>query len=187
MSKPRTFLAFIAALLCGSSLGAQQDTLPSKGRSYVSFEPVNTVTVKTGHPSPVEFTFHIQSGFHINSSQPTTPELIPTQLRFSLPGDLVIGRMQYPAGKLTSFPFDPSQKLSVYSNDLIIKALVSTPSNASAGMHTVHGELRYQACDDNACYPPKKLPIEFNVNITKAGSSRHGTRAHGNKQSPHIH
>ena len=98
----------------------------------------------------------------------------------------MIGRMQYPAGQLTSFPFDPSQKLSVYSGDLTVKALVSTPVNASAGMHTVHGELRYQACDNNACYPPKKLPIEFNVNITKASSS-HGTHAHGNKQSPHIH
>jgi len=167
----RTLLSVtaIAFLLCASS--AQQDGLQAKGRSFVSFEPLETVVVKTNKPAPVAFTFHVQEGYHINSNQPTDPELIPTQLHFSLPGDLAIGKVQYPAGTLTSFPFDPNQKLSVYSGDLVINALVMTPSNASTGTHTVHGELKYQACDNNACYPPKKLPIEFNVQITKANAT----------------
>lgn len=156
----------VAVLLCASS--AQQEGLPK--RSFVSFEPLDTVTVMGKKPAPVEFTFHIQDGYHINSNQPANPELIPTQLHFSLPGDLAIGKVEYPAGTLTAFPFDPTQKLSVYSGNLVIKALVMAPANSPAGTHTVHGELRYQACDNNACYPPKKLPIEFNVTIAKGST-----------------
>ena len=171
MRKALLSIAAIAVLLCASS--AQQESVPTKGRSFVSFEPLDSVVVRSNKPAPVAFTFHIQEGYHINSNQPATPELIPTQLHFSLPGDLAIGKVQYPAGTMTSFPFDPNQKLSVYSGDLVIKALVMTPSNSPTGTHTVHGELRYQACDNNACYPPKKLPIEFNVKITRGGGTTH--------------
>lgn len=164
------------------ALWAQQESITPKP-SFVSFTPPATIIVKGKQPAPVEFTFHIQQGYHINSNQPSTPELIPTQLRFSLPGDLVIGKVQYPTGQLTSFPFDPNEKLSVYSGDFIIKALVLAQADASHGAHTVHGELRYQACDNNACYPPKKLPIDFEVKITAGTDAK---RTHGNKQSPHI-
>jgi hypothetical protein len=166
-------------------LWAQQESASPKGRSFVTFEPIATVIVKGKQPAPVEFTFHVQNGYHINSNQPSSEELIPTQLHFSLPGDLVIGRVQYPAGKMTSFPFDPTQKLSVYSGDVTIKALVLAQSDASLGAHTVHAELRYQACDNNSCYPPKKLPIEFDVKIASAavaGKKHKGTNA----QSPNI-
>jgi hypothetical protein len=29
--------------------------------------------------------------------------------------------------------------------------------------------LRYQACTDHACYPPKKLPVGFDVKVLAAG------------------
>jgi hypothetical protein len=132
----------------------------------------------------VTFVFHVEKGYHINSNKPLTEELIPTQLHFMLPGEIVIGKVGYPAGVLTSFPFDPTQKLSVYSGDVVIHAVVIAPQEAQAGPLTVHGELRYQACDNNACYPPKKLPITFNV---KVGASSARKKAHGNRQSPHIH
>jgi hypothetical protein len=37
---------------------------------------------------------------------------------------------------------------------------VKLPVVAEAGIHTVDGTLRYQACDHAACYPPKSLPIQ---------------------------
>lgn len=156
---------------------------PTQGRSYVEFSPLDTVAVSSGHTTPVEFTFHIKTGYHINSSKPLTEELIPTSIGFTPPPDLVIAKVQYPAGELTSFPFDPTQKLSVYSGDMVIKAAIIPQSNAAPGTYTVHGELKYQACDNNACYPPKKLPVQFDVKVAKA-TVKH---ARGNKQSPNIH
>ena len=84
-----------------------------------------------------------------------------------------------------SFPFDPSTKLSVYSGDLAIKGVVLAPGQASAGTYTIHGELKYQACDNNACYPPKKLPFTFDVKVGSRGKSVPKARA--TRTSPHIH
>ena len=140
-----------------------QDIPP--GRTFVTFVSASNAAVSPGRSAPVQFTFHVQDPYHVNSSQPLAEELIPTQLHFSLPGEIAIGRMQYPAGKLMSFPFDPNTKLSVYSGDFVIRGLVMAPLKAATGTYTIHGELKYQACDNNSCYPPKKLPFTFNVRV----------------------
>ena len=64
-----------------------------------------------------------------------------------------------------SFAFDPNQKLSVYSGDFSVKAVVVAPPSANTGSYTVHADLKYQACDNNACYPPKTVPLAFDVKV----------------------
>src|SRR5262245_40451986 len=150
----------------------------------VTAAPVGDLKVKMGQSVPVQFTFHVQPGFHINSNQPTEAELIPTRLTFSLPEDLVIAKLKYPPGAIISLAFDPKTKLSVYSGDVVIRGVLMPQPKAAAGNYTVHSELKYQACDDSACYPPKRLQLAFNVKILSASS---GGRARPNAQSPHIH
>ena len=157
----------------------------SPSRSYVDFEQPNTVAVTAGKSFPLQFTFHIKPGYHINSSKPLAPELIPTSLGFTPPADLVIAKVQYPAGQLTSFPFDPTEKLSVYSGDVVIKAILIPQPKAAPGTYTVHGEFKYQACDNNACYPPKKLPVEFNVEVSKNGKNTKGRTTIGSPERAH--
>src|ERR1700756_4410982 len=173
MKLQRLFLGLSIGLLSVALCFAQDNPAP-QGRVFVNFVSASNVVVSPGHSTPVQFTFHVKDPYHINSSQPTAEELIPTQLHFSLPGELAVGRMTYPAGKLMSFPFDPSTKLSVYSGDFIIRGMVVAPTKAAQGIYTVHGELRYQACDNNACYPPKKLPFTFDVKIGPPGKTRRG-------------
>ncbi len=151
----------------------------------VTAAPISPVTVRIGSRAPMQITLHIQPGFHINSSQPLTPELIPTQVRFTPPEDLVIGKIQYPPGVLITLPFDPATKLSVYSGDVTVKAVVFPAPKAGTGTITVHGDVKYQACDNNACYPPKRLPIAFNVKILSGGSKV--PKARPTRTSPHIH
>lgn len=182
MFKSRLLAALIALfILLAPGTGQQVST---QGRSYVDFQPLDTVDVKQGKTVPVQFTFHIKTGYHINSSKPLTPELIPTSLGFTPPPDIVIAKVQYPAGQLTSFPFDPTEKLSVYSGDLIVKAVIITQPKAPFGTYTVHGEFKYQACDNNSCYPPKKLPVQFDLKVAKTASTN---RPRPNRQSPNIH
>ena len=178
----RKALLLIPACLFCLALTAQEGNVSKSRRSFVTVDPLRMVMAKPGQNTPVEFTIHIQPGYHINSNRPSTPELIPTQLGFSPPMDLIVAKVQYPAGQLTSFPFSPEEKLSVYSGDIKIKAVLMAQRNAGSGNYTVHGELKYQACDNNSCYPPKKVPVQFDVNVAKAAGKRRG-----NAQSPHIH
>src|SRR5215470_12627199 len=96
----------------------------AQAEDRVTVDPINPVTVRKGSSSPVQITLHVQPGFHINSNKPLTEELIPTQLHVSPPEDLVVAKVQYPAGVLMSFPFDPATKLSVYSGEVSVKAVV---------------------------------------------------------------
>jgi hypothetical protein len=176
----RMLLGLVLVLSAGVARPQEGDAA-----AKVTADAVDPVTVRIGHSVPVQFTFHVKQGFHINSHQPSAPELIPTQLMFYLPEDLVMAKMEYPAGKLTSFPFDPNTKLSVYSGDVVIRGIALASSKSAAGRYTVHAELKYQACDNNACYPPKKLPLAFDVKITEGATT--SRRARPNAQSPHIH
>jgi len=183
--KSYRLIFFLLSGLCSGQLLTAQETPAPQGRTFVTALPTSTVVVSPGGHTPVQFTFRVQSPYHINSNQPTSEELIPTQLHFSLPGEVAIGKMQYPAGKLMSFPFDPNVKLSVYSGDIVIRGVVVAPTQASTGTYTIHGELKYQACDNNSCYPPKKLPFTFNVKVgTRSAAVR---KARPTATSPHIH
>jgi hypothetical protein len=172
------------ALFNGPPALAQENPAP-QGRTFVNFVSASNVVVSPRHSTPVQFTFHVVDPYHVNSSQPLAEELIPTQLHFSLPAEVAIGKLQYPAGKLMSFPFDPSTKLSVYSGDFVVRGIVIAPGQASTGTYTIHGELKYQACDNNACYPPKKLPFTFNVKVGSGGKAI--PKARPTRTSPHIH
>jgi hypothetical protein len=179
-----TWLPLIPVLLSGVVCVAQESAAPP-ARVFVNFVSASSVVVSPGHSAPVRFNFHVQDPYHINSSHPLAEELIATQLHFSLPGEVALGKMQYPTGKLMSFPFDPNTKLSVYSGDFVISGVVVAPTQASTGTYTIHGELRYQACDNNACYPPKKLPFTFNVKVGARGKA--APKARPTATSPHIH
>jgi hypothetical protein len=110
--------------------------------------------------------------------------LIPTTLHLDPPTDLSLGNIQYPAGEQLSFAFSPDEKLSVYTGNFTVTATARTVGSIRTGNYRVHGELRYQACDDHACYPPRSAPVAFDVHVAPPPS----TRSHGNPaQSPNVH
>ena len=151
-------------------------------RVYVSFEGASPATISPGKPADVELHFKVKEGFHVNSNQPKSELLIPTTLKLEPPTDLAAGSIVYPPGKDLSFPFDPSEKLNVYSEDFTVTAKMSAAKTASTGNFTVHGQLRYQACSDNACFPPKNIPVQFDVQVVNQPKRAHGTTP----QSPHV-
>jgi hypothetical protein len=88
---------------------------------------------------------------------PKSELLLPTVLELSAADGVKAGVLVYPPGKVFTFDFDPTEKLDVYEGDFTVKL----PVVARAGDHTLAGTLKYQACDDRACYPPKTLPVQI--------------------------
>lgn len=169
------------AILVFSLLAFAADE-PQQSHVYVTFEgTAEKPTITPGKPTEVELRFRVKEGFHVNSNQPKSELLIPTVLKLDVPSDLAAGTITYPPGKDLSFPFDPSEKLNVYSDDFTVKATLSAVKTASGGNFTVHGQLHYQACSDNACFPPKNVPVQFDVHVASAQTGHGGTA-----QSPHI-
>jgi hypothetical protein len=168
--------AIVAATLT-ATLALAQAAGPS-----VQMAPAGVTPVVRGEPSSVELNFRVKQGFHINSNHPNSAYLIPTVLKLDVPTDIAVGKVDYPAGRNLSFPFAPGEKLNVYSGDFAVQVTVHPLHTAVPGKYNVRGQLRYQACDDRACYPPRNLPVHFEVQVKKAAP-----RARPNRQSPHIH
>jgi hypothetical protein len=170
-------LIFILALLAGMA-SAEEGKAPR-----VSFAPVPLVTAQRAAQTMVNLNFRVASGFHINSNTPKSEFLIPTSLKMDLPTDIILGKIGYPAGKDLTFPFSPDDKLNVYSGDFTIAVAVHPLHAVSPGKYVMHGVLRYQACDNAQCFPPKALPVSFDVKVVKEPPTHHANPA----QSPHVH
>ena len=140
------------------------------------------VAVTRGRSNPVNLRFRVGSGFHVNSNHPKSEFLIPTALKLSAPTDIVIGRVSYPAGAEMSFAFAPDDKLSVYTGEFPVVVEVRPLAEVVPAKYMIRGELKYQACDNAACYPPKKLPVQFEIQVVKAPPPHRKNPG----QSPHI-
>lgn len=175
-------LAILLLVFCGAAAAQDLKGLPG----HVSFlGPAAPVSVAKGKPTPVTLQFRVASGFHINSNKPTSALLVPTVLSLTPPTDIVIGKITFPAGENMSFEFAPSETLNVYTGKFAIKALVTAAKTATPGKYSVHAALKYQACDNRACYPPKSVPADFDITVQKSKSSGTGVVRRG--QSPNIH
>ena len=159
-----------ALLLALPALPAQN--LPDAKTPLVSLAPVSPVSVAAGSSARIEFTFRVNPGLHINSARPNSDLQIPTALKLSPPAGVAVAKLTYPPGQDLTLAFAPDIKLSVYSGQFAVKGTVSAQRTAAPGPVTVRGELYYQACDDRECYPPRSLPIEFQVQVVKAAKRR---------------
>ena len=149
----------------------------------VVIAPVPLVTAPRAAQTMVNLDFRVPHGFHINSNTPKSEFLIPTSLKMDLPTDIILGKIAYPAGEDLSFPFSPDEKLNVYTGDFRVVLAVHPLLSVTPGKYIMHGVLRYQACDNSACYPPKTVRVEFNVKVVKEPPQHHANPA----QSPHVH
>jgi len=160
----KNLYATAMVLVLGAVVAHGQIFSSAQSRSTLKTDPVaflypENVTVPAGKPSAVELHFRVAQGLHINSHTPSDDYLIPTT--FSIP-DGAGARLEaasYPAGSIISLPIDPKTKLSVYTGEFAITARIV----AAAGNRTVQAKLRYQACDQNQCLPPKTITVPIQV------------------------
>lgn len=151
-------IAIAAALTLASALAIAQSPLfsatpRSNVKPTVVFLYPEQVTIPAGKSTTINLHFRVAPGLHINSHTPTERELIPTT--FSIPAGSGVRLVSavYPPGTDFTLSLDPTTKLSVYSGEFTIKAHIV----AVSGDHLVEATLRYQACDNNACMPPKTI------------------------------
>ncbi len=115
--------------------------------------------VKAGEPQGVELRFRVEDGFHINSHTPKDELLIPTEIRFNTGSVVKVVSQDYPKGSLFRLPVGAGETVDVYQGEFRVKVNVVAPKGSS----TLVGVLKYQACDNAVCYPPKTLPVVLAV------------------------
>lgn len=99
----------------------------------------------------------IPEGLHVNSNKPNSEYAIPTTVRIWGDG-LSVGPIKYPAGTNRKFQFSEID-LNVYEGVISIPFSVTVPRRFRGKSLSVKAFIRYQACTDEICYPPRNKEI----------------------------
>ncbi|MDQ3818435.1 MAG: protein-disulfide reductase DsbD N-terminal domain-containing protein, partial [Acidobacteriota bacterium] len=75
------------------------------------------------------------------------------------------GKPVYPAGVSRQFAFSKEGPLSVYEGETTIKLPLTAAGNAKKGAQTLKGHLRIQACNEEACFPPRTIETPISVTV----------------------
>jgi hypothetical protein len=102
----------------------------------------------------------VDPGFHVNSDTPSDPSLIPLKLTWKATGALEPGQVVYPKASIEKYAFAP-EGLSVFTGNFDLVANFKIAATAPAGPGMAEGQLRYQACNSNTCFPPKTVPVKI--------------------------
>ncbi|HLI85887.1 MAG TPA: protein-disulfide reductase DsbD domain-containing protein [Bryobacteraceae bacterium] len=139
------------ALLCLPCLLAQ-------GSGYLTVGEASKVTGKRNASVQSKIPMTVVPGFHVNSNKPAEEYLIPLKLTWTSPGALQPGEIVYPKPTLEKYEF-AEKPLSVYTGSFDLIANFKVAANAPAGPGAATGKLRYQACNNRACFAPKTVDV----------------------------
>ena len=153
-------LLAMPALLCRPA--ASQTSLNSLS-SVVSIGAPEKLVAKRNSTQNLDITLNIRSGYHVNSHTPADEYLIPLRLTFT-PGVLEVTDVTYPQPKMERFAFS-NKPVSVFDGAVKTTSKVKVPATIPAGTTHLMGKLRYQACNDRMCLPPRTLEIKVPVEI----------------------
>jgi len=123
-----------------------------------------TVEIKAGGSAEASIKLTIASGYHINANPPSFSYLKATELIVEPSEGITPGKPVYPSSVTRKFGFS-EDPLAVYEGETEIKVPLSATGNAQKGAQTLKGKLRIQACDEEACYPPRTIETSISVTI----------------------
>ncbi len=164
--RPWMVLAVGFLLVGPGSCGAWAQVQNPGARAATLLPPDAPLMATPGRSLVVPLQVEVAAGFHINADKPTFDYLIPTRLEWTST-EFKLLRVEYPKPEKRTFSFSPDAPLDVYQGTVRIQSRFQAPRQAAAGKLPLRGKLRYQACDDKACYPPVTLPVEVPVEIKK--------------------
>ena len=143
----------------------QAETAPKTSRpnpkEAVKLASLNAAQIKAGAAGQIELKINVVEPFHVNSNPPSEPNFIPLEIKFADTAGVTVGKPVYPQGAPKKFEFS-DKPLSVYTGEVTIKLPV-TIAKTAAGLQTLNGELKFQPCDDEVCYPPQTVVVALPV------------------------
>ena len=150
-----------AVLILGLASGALWAQGFSGGLRAATILPGPAVKLEPGKTAEVSVSIQIRPKYHINSNTPADEYLIPTKLTWESSG-LRLTKTEYPEPETVKYSFS-DKPLSVYSNKIVIVSHFAVPEKAPASLTELKGKLRYQACNNRACLPPKTADVTVRV------------------------
>ncbi len=105
----------------------------------------------------------IPGGLHVNSNRPNSEYAVATVVRASAPG-VKIGPVSYPRGRNRKFSFSENT-INVYEGRTSFGFNITVPTTFRGNRVSVRVAVKYQACTDEVCYPPKTKEVTLTARV----------------------
>jgi len=120
--------------------------------------------VKQGRTAQARVTMEIPSGLHVQSSKPLDKFLVATKLDVETPAGMRVGAISYPRALMRKLKFSKAT-VAVYEGSATIRFAVVVPTNYGGGSGEIKGKLRFQACNDDSCFPPVTREVKMWLDV----------------------
>ncbi|CAN5362260.1 hypothetical protein BH20ACI1_BH20ACI1_01470 [soil metagenome] len=120
-------------------------------------------TIKRGSAAKATVVMNIPNGLHVNSNRPGSEYAIPTVVKAGADGAKV-GSVMYPQGKNRKLAFS-EETINVYEGRAVFTFNVAVPAKFRGSVVKIPVTVRYQACTDEVCYPPKNKEITLTARV----------------------
>ncbi len=159
--------------LIGVALAAAAAALPAHAQLGIRVDTKWTLesdAVHAGGELKIALEVELQEHFHVHSDKPLDEFLIPTRLQIEPTAGFSVGEIVYPKPILIDAGFS-DEKLAVFEEKFALGARIVVDASVAPGEYTVPASLRYQACDDEKCLPPKTIQVPLTLKVVAAGAS----------------
>jgi len=99
----------------------------------------------------------IAPGWHVNAHTPRDEFLVPTTLEVEPPPGQKAAEVSWPEPVERTLAISPGKALLLYEGRVRLSAGLS--GTAASGAPPLRARLRFQACNDSTCLPPKTLEL----------------------------
>jgi Disulphide bond corrector protein DsbC len=120
-------------------------------------------TIPRGGSARGTIVLSVPGGLHVNSNRPGNEYQIPTTVRLTAVGAKA-GAVSYPRGKNRKFGFSDGA-INVYDGSTAFNFNVTVPKTFKGNVVRVRAVVKYQACTDEVCYPPKSKEITLTARV----------------------
>jgi len=120
--------------------------------------------IKKGRIARATVVMDIPAGLHVQSNKPLDKFLVATKLDVETPSGMAVGPVSYPRALMKKLKFSKGM-VAVYEGKSLVRFNVTVPANYSGGSGEVKGKLRFQACNDESCFPPVTREVKMWLNV----------------------
>ena len=152
-------LVLTLAVVGGTALEAQS----SRPQAVVT-PVVDTARLTPGAEVRLSLKVKLPANVHVQADKPRDPLLIPTVLTIDALKDITVTEIAYPPA-MDLKQAGQKEPLAVFGSEFTVRVRAKLAADAGPGDVIVPARLRYQACDENTCYPPTKADIKWSLRV----------------------
>ena len=133
--------------------------------NVLNVAPLRKITVPVNGTAEASVALQLREGYHVNSNTPSDAYFIPLRLTWGT-GPVEAVSVIYPKPQMEKLAFS-EKPVSIFTGNFEVVTKFKATAGAALGQNVMTAKLRYQACNDRMCLPPRTVDVSLPVEVSK--------------------